>query len=290
MKKGLIIGLAVMGLLMMAPSAVLAIDIDIDADPTITVATLEATLSWDGVGCVDIDALVRDDDRVGLRTGGDHIFGSLYLKDAGEEYGVSKFSTHIDAGVKNGVIQYVVDKLDAYNGYEKHGPLNRSSKSYISATKRASLSLNVYSDYGKFLDYDGNFVAKGEYLAFHSVANGIGRNVAYFEAGGKGTLDLHHERDTTIGNNDFAPVNFGAGLYYYSEKSHVTQTGRGYFQVGGHFENTVSGGYIWDFDLDKTADPWDKTPSWTATGSVDYMARFDFSHGFSLMNYSFGGK
>jgi len=271
MKKILIAGIIAFALIASAGLAS-AIDIDIDADPTIGVETTEATISWDGDGYVGIGALVNDDASVDFETWGSGISGSLYLRDAGEYYGVSSFDTNVDADVENGFIRYGVDKLDAYYGCEKYGPLDRSSYNYIESTGTASLALNVHSDYAKFWDSGGSFVADGMYLATHSVTSGIGRNSAYFGATGDGTLDLHHERDRTIGNYDFAPINFGGGLYSYSEKSHVTQTGSGTFDVGALFENSFTMGGM------------------TANGPVDYRQSITFGDGFSWADYSFQGN
>jgi len=254
-------------LVMVVPTVFADVDVDIDSD-----IPVDTSLVWDGSGYVGIFALVNDDDRVNFFTGGAHISGSLYLGDAGEFYGVSSFNTNVDAYVEDGYIIYDVDKLDAYYGYEKYGPLNRSSYSYISSTGTASLAFNVHSDYAKFWDSDGNFVADGEYLATHLVTNGIGRNSAYFGATGDGTLDLHHERDRTIGNYDLAPINFGGGLYSYSETSHVTQTGAGTFAVGAHFENSFTMGGV------------------TVGGIVGYSESYSFTDGFSWSDYSFSGN
>lgn len=236
-----------------------------------TVLATETTLTWDGSGSVDIDTLVNDDVSVDFLTVGSHISGSLYLNDAAEVFGVSTFNTNVDADVENGFIEYGVTRLDAYYGYEKYGPLDRTIYSAIESPGTASLSLNVHSDYAKFWASGGDFVADGGYLALHSVTNGIDRNSASLVAMGDGTLDLHHERDRTIGNYDLAPINFGGGLYSYSEKSHVTQTGSGYFELSAEFENRFTMGGM------------------TASGPVVYHQSISFSDGFSWSDYSFSG-
>ena len=239
--------------------------------PVMVLATTELDVDWDAAGGLLVDFDIGDVD-MGFETWGNYISGDLYAKDAGETFGVNNFDTNVDADVTNGWIEYSVDRFDSYYGCEKYGPLDRSSYSLIDSTGTASLALNVHSDYGKFWASGGDFVADGVYLANHRVDNGVGRNYAYLTAAGDGTLDLHHERDRTIGNYDLAPIRFGEGLYSYSEKAHVTQTGSGLFELGAHYENTFTMGGM------------------TASGPVDYHQTISFSDGFSWADYSFSGN
>jgi len=236
---------------------------------TMVFATTELDMNWDGAGGFTVGFDTGDAD-MNFGTGGNYISGSLYAKDGGETFGVNTFDTNVDAGVTDGWIRYTVDRHDSYYGYEKYGPVERSSYSFIDSTGTASLGLTVHSDYGKFWASGGDFVADGVYLTTHRVENGDD-SFAYFGAIGDGTLDLHHERDRTIGGYTTAPIRFGEGLYSYSEKAYVTQTGSGSFTLGAEFENSFTMGDM------------------TASGPVSYYQSISFSDGFSWSDYSFSG-
>lgn len=270
----------ILALLLVSVPVVLAIDIDIDSDPTITVGTTEATLSWDGSGYVGIDAMVNNDASVDFFTGGTYVLGSLYLKDYGTGmYDVNTFTTNVDAYVEDGFIGYDIDRLDS----GPYGPADQSAYSYVGiapqTTGWASMNYMVITNYASLYSasYSNNFAADGTYFAEHRIDNGD--NYAYFVAGGTGMLDVDHAID---GYTTHSSIGFGRGCGCYTW-ANVEQTGAGYFEVGGYFENTVSGGYDGD-------DVHDKTPTWTANGQVLYQQRFSFTNGFSLTDYSFQGN
>uniref|UniRef100_A0A6M3LXF0 Uncharacterized protein n=1 Tax=viral metagenome TaxID=1070528 RepID=A0A6M3LXF0_9ZZZZ len=267
----------ILALLLVSVPMVLAIDIDIDSDDPVAVETLAATISWDGSGFVDIDAMVNDDASVDFFTGGDSISGSLYLKDYGTGmYDVNTFTTNVNAYVEDGYIQYGIDRLDS----GPYGPADQSAYSYVGATGSASMTYTVITNYASLYSasYSNNFAAdagEGTYFAEHRTDNGD--NNAYFLAGGTGVLDVDHAID---GYTTHSSIGFGRGCGCYT-KANVEQTGSGSFVVGGYFENTVSGGYDGIHD---------KTPSWTASGPVTYLQSFSFSDGFSWTDYSFDGN
>jgi len=239
-------------------------------------AATTVDMNWNGGGTFGANFAVDDDATAAFTTVGSFASGTFHMTEGVDStgWGVKPVSTKVNAEVTNGFIQYQYDRTDSYYGSEQYGPVDRSSYSYIdSMGGTAELELNARSDVFKFGTNgahwaDSNsFVADGTYYAEHKIENGAD-NFAFFKAGGIGTLDIEHQKDSTGGDYNSASINFGKGTYVGSD---VTQTGVGSFGVGAHYENGFEmGGLI-------------------AGGPVDYSQNFNFGDGFSWTDYSFKG-
>lgn len=239
--------------------------------PLVIAAPSFTTVNWTGGGVLDIEEQSDDDAYSWVHTEGNGIMGTYSLTDSNDNpysYGVDAVNTQLDASITNGYIEFGVDRQDSKDSM--YGPADQSTYSFLGSTGTGSLTFQTRTNYADLdssnygFQSNDQFLASGTYEAYHNVTNGA--NSAYFWAGGVGTLDQDHMTDDT-GNTK---INFGAGCGCYTNAD-VTQTGGGFFEVGGHFENSLTNTDV------------------SATGPVTYVERYDFSDGFTWDGYNFMG-
>lgn len=235
-------------------------------------ATTEMDLTWSGLGYVSGTFTSGDDAVVGMYAEG-FTHGQFHATDADDNpynYQVDTtsawFKGYVDGG---GELYFNFDRTDSYE--PMYGPADQYTESYLGCSGTGQLIFTTRSNYADLdssnygFQANDQFLANGVYLAYHYVENGD--NNAWFEAGGNGTLDIDHMTDDT-GNTQ---IKFGHGCGCYTNAD-VVQTGEGYFDLGAHFENSMT------------------MDGWSASGDVDYGFHVDFTSGFSWSDYHFTGN
>jgi len=233
-------------------------------------ASTDMNVEWDGLGYVSGTFTPGDDAVVDFWAEG-YTHGEFHAQDADDNpynYQVdtisSQFKGYVDDG---GELYFGFNRTDSWTSM--YGPADQWTESYLGCSGTGQLIFRTRSNFADLdssnygYQADNQFLASGEYYAWHEVDNGP--NYAYFEAGGLGTLDIDHMTDDT--GNTMVRFGWGCGCYTNCD---VVQTGSGYFELGAGFTNGMTG-----------------PGGWTVGGSGTYYQHVDFTSGFSWSDYHF---
>ena len=235
----------VVTMLVIAVTAVFA-DTTVDIDSDIPVDT---NLTWDGTGYVSIDVTADDDAMTYFRTGGDHIFGSLHVKDHEDNpygYGVDCYDVGVYATVEGGGhIEFGTLRTDSKESM--YGPAGQSSESYIYTSDYAFMGWRTSTNYASLADCQygwqssDNFMASGEHFEYsHLLLDGASDGSEVYGSGsGSVEIDLMNSK-TGWGGPDKSSFTFGKGCGCYLNCD-AEGTGSGYFNVEAWADNYLKG-------------------------------------------------
>lgn len=231
-------------------------------------ASTVLNLNWNNGGIITAN-MDTGDAVLSFQSNADMASGSLWAKDYDDNpygYGVDGFKTEISSYVSNGFTEYSVQRTDSKESM--YGPADQSTYSFLGSSGSGSLTFSTSTNYAALRSsnygYQANdqFVASGDYLAYHEVVNGD--NEAWWEASGSGSLDVDHMADDTWTSQ--IQFGFGDGCY---KNADVTQIGSGYYSQGAVFGNSFTQGGS------------------TASGVGTYSYQVTFASGFSWSDTSF---
>ena len=211
------------------------------ADPT------DVTVDWDGAGLVTGGVTAGNDVTTGFVTGGSYILGGFTASDQNDNpygYGVDSYTTHLNAYMENGFVEYQTDRLDSMASM--YGVAGQSSYSYLDATGGwCQMHMGSQTNYASMVDpmYGQNRLAgfAHEFEANASAWNII-RKVTASDGDWAGTSALgtgQFTLDTMTSELGANGVRYGQGGGCYTDAEfHATGAGIANFKgVGG---NTAS--------------------------------------------------
>jgi len=254
MKKGLIIGLAVLMVIGLS---------------TMVIAQTTSDSYWSGAGTFDTHFYSGDDAEAHFWTGGNSISGEFHGTDSGNNpYGYSVDDTNVNtrADVNNGYMEFKFERTDfathpsAGEGGTTpymYGDAGQESYTWVTASDAATFDWNATTNYAgmKCCNYgfqnNNQITANGDFYVEHYIIDGdtVGFSSpwtatfgnmegGFYTAGGTGGSVTINDMSDEAGGSSF---NLGKGCGCYTNAS-ISGT-NGSAQVGGQAQNVVNGPY-----------------------------------------------